>query len=154
LTASTIFTPTCPAGFQITQYRTPIASGGHVDVVLDSGAAKRVSLAHIQLEQDSGKTVLGSGALERLVDLNRAGSALMEIVSNADMRSAAEAGAYVRHMQRLLRAVDSCAANMDQGDLRCDVNVSVRRAGVAQFGERVEIKNVNSVRFPRQRNRL
>jgi aspartyl-tRNA(Asn)/glutamyl-tRNA(Gln) amidotransferase subunit B len=136
-----------PAGFQITQYRKPIASGGHVDVVLDSGVAKRVSLAHIQLEQDSGKTVLGSGALERLVDLNRAGSALMEIVSNADMRSAAEAGAYVRHMQRLLRAVDSCAANMDQGDLRCDVNVSVRRAGVAQFGERVEIKNVNSVRF-------
>lgn len=136
-----------PAGFQITQHRTPLASGGHVDLVLDSGARKRVSLAHIQLEQDSGKTVLGNSAHERLVDLNRAGSALMEIVSNADLASAAEAGAYVRHMQRLLRAIDACAANMDQGDLRCDVNVSVCRADAARWGDRVEIKNVNSVRF-------
>jgi aspartyl-tRNA(Asn)/glutamyl-tRNA(Gln) amidotransferase subunit B len=136
-----------PAGYQITQHRVPVASGGHVDLVLDNGARKRVTLAHIQLEQDSGKSVLGNTVDERLVDLNRAGSALMEIVSNADLCSADEAGSYVRHMQRLLRAIDACTANMEQGDLRCDVNVSVNRVDSPAWGKRVEIKNVNSIRF-------
>ena len=135
-----------PQGYQITQLYHPIVGEGALTVEPDGGAPKSIGIERIHLEQDAGKSVHDGHATMTYVDLNRSGCALMEIVSKPDMRSPAEAGAYVRKLRSLLRYVGSCDGNMEEGSMRADVNVSVRKAG-APFGTRTETKNVNSVRY-------
>ena len=135
-----------PQGYQISQLYHPIVGEGWLDVEPDGEAPKRIGIERLHLEQDAGKSVHDSHATMTYVDLNRSGCALMEIVSKPDMRSPAQAGAYVRSLRSLLRYVGSCDGNMEEGSMRADVNVSVRRPGEA-FGTRTETKNVNSVRF-------
>ncbi|WP_353197886.1 Asp-tRNA(Asn)/Glu-tRNA(Gln) amidotransferase subunit GatB [Sandarakinorhabdus sp.] len=140
------FYPDLPQGYQISQLYHPIVGEGHLDITLDDGITKRIGIERIHLEQDAGKSVHDLHPTMSYVDLNRCGCALMEIVSKPDIRSPAEAGAYVAALRQLLRYVGSCDGNMDEGSMRADVNVSVRKAG-AEFGTRTETKNVNSVRF-------
>ena len=135
-----------PQGYQISQLFHPIVGEGHLDIEPDGEAPKRVGIERLHLEQDAGKSVHDAHATMTFVDLNRSGCALMEIVSKPDLRSPAQAGAYVRALRSLLRYVGSCDGNMEEGSMRADVNVSVRRPG-AEFGTRTETKNVNSVRF-------
>ena len=139
-----------PQGYQISQLYHPIVGEGAIDIALDEkdpdGAAKRIGIERIHVEQDAGKLMHDQHPTMSYVDLNRSGVALMEIVSKPDMRSPAEAGAYVRKLRTILRYVGSCDGNMEEGSMRADVNVSVRRPG-AEFGTRTETKNVNSVRF-------
>jgi len=143
------FYPDLPAGYQISQYSRPIVGRGSIEVDLPDGAVRVVGITRLHLEQDAGKSLHDQDPAFTFVDLNRAGVGLMEIVSEPDMRSAEEAGAYVRKLRSILRYIGSCDGNMDEGSLRCDVNVSVRRPG-APLGTRCEIKNVNSVRFLQQ----
>ncbi|EPQ58946.1 Glutamyl-tRNA Gln amidotransferase B subunit [Gloeophyllum trabeum ATCC 11539] len=131
-----------PAGYQITQHYAPIATGGHLDLA----AGRSVRIKQIQIEQDTGKSTYDARRRVSLIDLNRAGTGLMEIVSEPDMRSPEEAGTYLRTLQALLRSVGSSDGNMEQGSLRCDVNVSVNKPG-EPLGTRCEIKNLNSVKF-------
>ncbi|MGD9538149.1 MAG: Asp-tRNA(Asn)/Glu-tRNA(Gln) amidotransferase subunit GatB [Alphaproteobacteria bacterium] len=140
------FYPDLPAGYQISQYSRPIVGKGEVLIDLPDGTAKPVGITRLHLEMDAGKSVHDIRPDATLIDLNRAGVALMEIVSEPDLRSPEEAGAYVRKLRSLLRYIDTCDGNMEEGSMRCDVNVSVRRPGET-FGTRCEIKNVNSVRF-------
>jgi len=140
------FYPDLPQGYQISQLYHPIGGEGWLDIELDDGTKKRIGVERIHLEQDAGKSVHDLHPTMSYVDLNRSGCALMEIVSRPDIRSPAEAGAYVAALRQLLRYVGSCDGNMDEGSMRADVNVSVRKAG-AEFGTRTETKNVNSVRF-------
>ena len=143
------FYPDLPQGYQISQLYHPIVGEGEIEILLDEkdeGSAKRVGIERIHLEQDAGKLMHDQHPSSSYVDLNRCGVALMEIVSKPDMRSPEEAGAYVRKLRSILRYVGSCDGNMEQGSMRADVNVSVRKAG-EPFGTRCEIKNVNSVRF-------
>ncbi len=135
-----------PQGYQISQLYHPIVGEGHLDIEPDGEPATRVGIERLHLEQDAGKSVHDAHATMTFVDLNRSGCALMEIVSKPDIRSPAQAGAYVRALRSLLRYVGSCDGNMEEGSMRADVNVSVRRPGAA-FGTRTETKNVNSVRF-------
>jgi aspartyl-tRNA(Asn)/glutamyl-tRNA(Gln) amidotransferase subunit B len=135
-----------PQGYQITQLYHPIVGEGALTVEPDGAAPKSIGIERIHIEQDAGKSVHDGHATMTYVDLNRSGCALMEIVSKPDMRSPAEAGAYVRKLRSLLRYVGSCDGNMEEGSMRADVNVSVRKAG-APFGTRTETKNVNSVRY-------
>ncbi len=135
-----------PQGYQITQLYHPIVGEGALTVEPEGAAPKSIGIERIHLEQDAGKSVHDGHATMTFVDLNRSGCALMEIVSKPDMRSPAEAGAYVRKLRSLLRYVGSCDGNMEEGSMRADVNVSVRKAG-APFGTRTETKNVNSVRY-------
>src|SRR3954452_9334670 len=138
-----------PQGYQISQLYHPIVGEGEIEILLDEkdeGSAKRVGIERIHLEQDAGKLMHDQHPNFSYVDLNRSGVALMEIVSKPDMRSPEEAGAYVRKLRAILRYVGSCDGNMDQGSMRADVNVSVRKPG-EPFGTRTETKNVNSVRF-------
>ncbi|MBV8685894.1 MAG: Asp-tRNA(Asn)/Glu-tRNA(Gln) amidotransferase subunit GatB [Alphaproteobacteria bacterium] len=138
-----------PQGYQISQLYHPIVGEGEVEILTDEkdeGSAKRIGIERIHLEQDAGKLMHDQHPSMSYVDLNRSGVALMEIVSKPDMRSPEEAGAYIRKLRSILRYVGSCDGNMEQGSMRADVNVSVRRPG-AQFGTRTETKNVNSVRF-------
>jgi aspartyl-tRNA(Asn)/glutamyl-tRNA(Gln) amidotransferase subunit B len=138
-----------PQGYQISQLYHPIVGEGEIEILLDekdAGSAKRVGIERIHLEQDAGKLMHDQHPSMSYVDLNRSGVALMEIVSKPDMRSPEEAGAYVRKLRSILRYVGSCDGNMEQGSMRADVNVSVRRPG-QPFGTRTETKNVNSVRF-------
>ena len=135
-----------PQGYQISQLYHPIVGEGYLDIEPDGEAPKRVGIERLHLEQDAGKSVHDGHATMTYVDLNRSGCALMEIVSKPDLRSPAQAGAYVRALRSLLRYVGSCDGNMEEGSMRADVNVSVRRPGEA-FGTRTETKNVNSVRF-------
>jgi aspartyl-tRNA(Asn)/glutamyl-tRNA(Gln) amidotransferase subunit B len=135
-----------PQGYQISQLYHPIVGEGHLDIEPDGEAPKRVGIERLHLEQDAGKSVHDGHATMTYVDLNRSGCALMEIVSKPDLRSPAQAGAYVRALRSLLRYVGSCDGNMEEGSMRADVNVSVRKAG-DPFGTRTETKNVNSVRF-------
>ena len=135
-----------PQGYQISQLYHPIVGEGYLDIEPDGEAPKRIGIERLHLEQDAGKSVHDAHATMTFVDLNRSGCALMEIVSKPDLRSPAQAGAYVRSLRSLLRYVGSCDGNMEEGSLRADVNVSVRKAG-APFGTRTETKNVNSVRF-------
>ena len=135
-----------PQGYQISQLYHPIVGEGSLTVEPDGAAPKAIGIERIHLEQDAGKSVHDGHATMSYVDLNRSGCALMEIVSKPDLRSPAEAGAYVRKLRTLLRYVGSCDGNMEEGSMRADVNVSVRKAGAA-FGTRTETKNVNSVRF-------
>ena len=135
-----------PQGYQISQLYHPIVGEGHLDIEPEGEAPKRVGIERLHLEQDAGKSVHDAHPAMTFVDLNRSGCALMEIVSKPDIRSPAQAGAYVRALRSLLRYVGSCDGNMEEGSMRADVNVSVRRPGAA-FGTRTETKNVNSVRF-------
>lgn len=138
-----------PAGYQISQFQHPVVGEGTIDIELDDGSIRTIGIERIHLEQDAGKSVHDLHPSLSFVDLNRAGVALMEIVSRPDMRSPQEAGAYVATLRSILRAVGSCDGNMQEGSMRADVNVSVRRPGDG-FGTRCEIKNVNSIRFIQQ----
>ena len=140
------FYPDLPQGYQISQYKHPIVGEGVVLVDLSPTEQIKVGIERLHLEQDAGKSLHDLGANDSHVDLNRSGVALMEIVSKPDMRSAAEAKAYVTKLRTILRYLGTCDGNMEQGSLRADINVSVRRPGGA-FGTRCEIKNVNSIRF-------
>lgn len=138
-----------PAGYQISQYLHPIVGKGQLKIDLPDGETKIIGITRLHLEQDAGKSLHDQHPNRTYVDLNRAGVALMEIVSEPDIRSPEEAGAYIRKLRSILRYIGSCDGNMEQGNLRCDVNISVRRPG-AELGTRCEIKNVNSVRFVMQ----
>jgi aspartyl-tRNA(Asn)/glutamyl-tRNA(Gln) amidotransferase subunit B len=140
------FYPDLPQGYQISQFKDPIVGEGEVEVEIDDGETIVVRIERIHLEQDAGKSIHDLSPTETFVDLNRAGVALMEIVSRPDIRSAKEAAAYLTKLRGILRALGTCDGNMDEGSLRADVNVSVRRHG-QPFGTRCEIKNVNSMRF-------
>ena len=138
-----------PQGYQISQLYHPLVGEGQITVLTDEkdeGSAKTIGIERIHVEQDAGKLMHDQHPTMSYVDLNRSGVALMEIVSKPDMRSPAEAGAYLRKLRAILRYVGSCDGNMEEGSMRADVNVSVRKPG-AEFGTRTETKNVNSVRF-------
>ncbi|MBA3810381.1 MAG: Asp-tRNA(Asn)/Glu-tRNA(Gln) amidotransferase subunit GatB, partial [Caulobacteraceae bacterium] len=143
------FYPDLPQGYQISQYKDPIVGQGEIEVERDDGSAFTVRIERLHLEQDAGKSIHDADPGSTLVDLNRAGTALMEIVSHPDMRSAEEAAAYVKKVRAILRYLGSCDGDMEKGNLRADVNVSVRRPG-APLGTRCEIKNVNSYRYIQQ----
>jgi aspartyl-tRNA(Asn)/glutamyl-tRNA(Gln) amidotransferase subunit B len=138
-----------PAGYQISQFTRPIVGKGRVTLDLADGSTREVGITRLHLEQDAGKSLHDQHPTLTYVDLNRAGVALMEIVSEPDLRSAEEAGAYLRKLRSILRYLGTCDGNMEEGSLRCDCNVSVRRPG-APLGTRCEIKNVNSIRYVMQ----
>ena len=141
------FYPDLPKGYQISQYELPIVVGGHMDIVLEDATTKRIGITRAHLEEDAGKSLHeGLGACSG-IDLNRAGTPLIEIVSEPDMRSAKEAVAYLKKIHTLVRYLEICDGNMQEGSFRCDANVSVRRRGAQEFGTRAEIKNLNSFRF-------
>jgi len=143
------FYPDLPPGYQISQYQQPIVGRGQIALDLPDGRARTIGITRLHLEQDAGKSLHDQHPTETYVDLNRAGIGLMEIVSEPDLRSAEEAGIYLRKLRSLLRYLGTCDGNMEEGSLRCDCNVSVRRPG-APLGTRCEIKNLNSVRFVMQ----
>lgn len=136
-----------PKGYQISQFDLPIIGTGHVDIQLDDGTQKRIGITRAHLEEDAGKSLHEDFHGMSGIDLNRAGTALLEIVSEPDMRSAKEAVAYLKTLHSLVRYLGICDGNMQEGSFRCDVNISLRPQGSAQFGTRAEIKNVNSFRF-------
>ena len=144
------FYPDLPKGYQISQYELPIVAQGSLDIVLDDGQVKRVGITRAHLEEDAGKSLHEGLPGVTGVDLNRAGTPLVEIVSEPDMRSSAEAVAYARALHALVVWLDICDGNMQEGSFRCDANVSVRPAGDERLGTRVEIKNLNSFRFLQQ----
>jgi aspartyl-tRNA(Asn)/glutamyl-tRNA(Gln) amidotransferase subunit B len=139
------FYPDLPAGYQISQYQQPLVGHGRVLLDLPDGTVREIGITRLHLEQDAGKSLHDQHPSQSLVDLNRAGVALMEIVSEPDLRSAEEAGIYLRKLRSILRYLGTCDGNMEEGSLRCDCNVSVRRPG-ADLGTRCEIKNLNSIR--------
>src|SRR5580693_3621583 len=140
------FYPDLPPGYQISQYKSPIVGEGEVVVDMPDGETVRIGIERLHLEQDAGKSLHDQHATMSFVDLNRSGDALMEIVSKPDLRSAEEARAYVTKLRTILRYLGTCDGDMEKGNLRADVNVSVRRPG-EPLGTRCEIKNVNSIRF-------
>src|SRR5499427_10319854 len=139
------FYPDLPQGYQISQYKRPIVGEGSIEVDVD-GQTVRVGIERLHLEQDAGKLIHDQHPEQTLVDLNRAGVALMEIVSKPDLRSAKQAQAYVSKLRSILRYLGTSDGDMEKGNLRADLNVSVRRAGDNALGTRCEIKNVNSIR--------
>jgi aspartyl-tRNA(Asn)/glutamyl-tRNA(Gln) amidotransferase subunit B len=141
------FYPDLPKGYQISQYELPIVAEGSIDVVLDDGTHKRVGVTRAHLEEDAGKSLHEGLPGVSGIDLNRAGTPLVEIVSEPDMRSAKEAVAYMKKVHTLVRYLEICDGNMQEGSFRCDANVSVRRKGAEKYGTRAEIKNLNSFRF-------
>ena len=143
------FYPDLPQGYQISQYQQPVVGEGKVTVDLPDGSSRDVGITRLHLEQDAGKSLHDQHPTMTMVDLNRAGVALMEIVSEPDMRSSEEAGAYLAKLRSILRYLGTCDGNMQEGSMRADVNVSVRRPG-EPYGTRCEIKNVNSIRFVKQ----
>jgi aspartyl-tRNA(Asn)/glutamyl-tRNA(Gln) amidotransferase subunit B len=140
------FYPDLPKGYQITQDKTPICIGGQVIVKTESGEEKSIGLTRIHMEEDAGKSIHDVDVYDTLVDLNRAGVPLLEIVSEPDIRSSQEAYAYLTEVRKLVRYLDICDGNMEEGSMRCDANVSVRLKGSAIFGTKVEVKNMNSIR--------
>ena len=141
------FYPDLPKGYQISQFELPIVEHGHLDIDLAEGDAKRIGITRMHLEEDAGKSVHDLGSDDQShVDLNRAGVPLMEIVSEPDLRTSEEAGAYLRKLRAVLQFIDVSSADMEKGQMRCDANVSVRRKGDEKLGTRCEIKNLNSVR--------
>jgi len=138
-----------PQGYQISQFKDPIVGEGVLRIVLADGSTRDIGIERLHLEQDAGKSMHDQHPSKSYIDLNRTGVALMEIVSCPDMRSAAEAAAYVRKLRSILRYIGTCDGNMEEGSLRADVNVSVRRPG-EEFGTRTETKNLNSLRFIQQ----
>jgi len=143
------FYPDLPQGYQISQYLEPVVGHGTLHLDLPDGGSKAVGITRLHLEQDAGKSLHDQDPERTFVDLNRSGVALMEIVSEPDMRSAEEAGAYLGKLRSILRYLGTCDGNMEQGSMRADINVSVRRPG-GELGTRCEIKNVNSIRFVQQ----
>jgi len=143
------FYPDLPAGYQISQYLQPIVGHGRVTLDMPDGTVRKIGITRLHLEQDAGKSLHDQHPSLTYVDLNRAGVALMEIVSEPDLRSAEEAGLYLRKLRSILRYLGTCDGNMEEGSLRCDCNVSVRRPG-EPLGTRSEIKNLNSIRYVMQ----
>ena len=141
------FYPGLPKGYQISQYELPIVAEGALDIVLDDGTRKRIGITRAHLEEDAGKSLHEGLPGQSGIDLNRAGTPLIEIVSEPDLRSAKEAIAYMKKVHTLVRYLEICDGNMQEGSFRCDANVSVRRRGAEKFGTRAEIKNLNSFRF-------
>src|SRR6202795_564363 len=141
------FYPDLPQGYQISQYKSPIVGEGEVIVELAGGESVSVGIERLHLEQDAGKSLHDQSPTLSLVDLNRSGVALMEIVSKPDIRSSEQAKAYVAKLRSILRYLGTCDGDMEKGSLRADVNVSVRKAGVTELGTRCEIKNMNSIAF-------
>ena len=139
-----------PQGYQISQYEAPIVGEGTILLDLPDGSSRAVGIERLHLEQDAGKSLHDQHPAKSYIDLNRSGVALMEIVSKPDMRSPEEAGAYLKKLRSILRYLGTCDGNMDEGSMRCDVNVSVRPVGEEGYRTRCEIKNVNSVRFVMQ----
>ena len=143
------FYPDLPQGYQISQYSQPVVGRGAVEIALEDGTRRTVGITRLHLEQDAGKSLHDRDPRKTWVDLNRAGVALMEIVTEPDMRSPEEAAAFMAKLRSILRYLGTCDGNMQEGSLRADVNVSVRRPG-GELGTRCEIKNLNSIRFIRQ----
>ncbi|MBM5811253.1 MAG: Asp-tRNA(Asn)/Glu-tRNA(Gln) amidotransferase subunit GatB [Gammaproteobacteria bacterium] len=141
------FYPDLPKGYQISQYELPIVSGGAVTIVLEDGSRKRIGVTRAHLEEDAGKSLHEGLGEWTGIDLNRAGTPLLEIVSEPELRSAREAIAYMKKIHTLVRYLGICDGNMQEGSFRCDANVSVRPVGASEFGTRCEIKNLNSFRF-------
>jgi aspartyl-tRNA(Asn)/glutamyl-tRNA(Gln) amidotransferase subunit B len=141
------FYPDLPKGYQISQYELPIVAQGSVEIVLDDGTVKRVGITRAHLEEDAGKSLHEGLPGVTGIDLNRAGTPLLEIVSEPELRSAKEAVAYMKKVHTLVRYLEICDGNMQEGSFRCDANVSVRPLGAPRFGTRAEIKNLNSFRF-------
>ena len=141
------FYPDLPKGYQISQYELPIVEDGSVDILLDDGTRKTIGVTRAHLEEDAGKSLHEGFGAHSGIDLNRAGTPLLEIVSEPDMRSAREAIAYMKKIHTLVRYLDICDGNMQEGSFRCDANVSVRHKGKHEYGTRCEIKNLNSFRF-------
>ncbi len=144
------FYPDLPFGYQISQFKDPIVGEGIVTLDMPDGSVREIGIERLHLEQDAGKSIHDMDPHRTYVDLNRAGVALMEIVSRPDIRGSEEAGLYVAKMRSILRYLGTCDGNMEEGSLRADVNVSVRKMGETVLGTRCEIKNVNSIRFIRQ----
>jgi len=147
------FYPDLPKGYQISQFELPVCEHGHLDIATEAGGAKRIGITRIHMEEDAGKLLHGEGAESTggsLVDLNRAGTPLLEIVSEPDMRSSDEAIAYLKQLHQIVVYLGICDGNLEEGSFRCDANVSVRPRGQAAFGTRAELKNINSFRFIKQ----
>mgnify|MGYP001274771335 FL=1 len=142
------FYPDLPQGYQISQFKQPIVGEGFLEIEVSDGA-KKIGIERLHLEQDAGKSIHDQHPSRSFIDLNRSGVALMEIVSKPDIRSGEEAGAYLKKLRSIVRYLGTCDGNMQEGSLRCDVNVSVRKPG-GELGTRCEIKNVNSIRFVQQ----
>ncbi len=140
------FYPDLPKGYQISQYELPLCLAGRIDIVTEAGGPKRIRLTRIHMEEDTGKNIHDAHGDSSLVDFNRCGVPLLEIVSEPDIRSAAEAGAYLRKLRTILQYLEICDGNMEEGSFRCDANVSIRRPGATELGTKVEIKNMNSFR--------
>ncbi|MBI1838008.1 MAG: Asp-tRNA(Asn)/Glu-tRNA(Gln) amidotransferase subunit GatB [Flavobacteriia bacterium] len=140
------FYPDLPKGYQITQDKTPICTGGAVIIKTEDGQEKSIGITRIHMEEDAGKSIHDVDVFDTLVDLNRAGVPLVEIVSEPDIRSSQEAYNYVSEIRKLVRYLDICDGNMEEGSLRCDANVSVNLKGAKEFGTKVEVKNMNSIR--------
>ena len=140
------FYPDLPKGYQISQYELPIVRGGHVQISAE-GATRRIGITRAHLEEDAGKSMHDAAAGRSGIDLNRAGIPLLEIVSEPDMRSAAEAAAYMHAVHAIVCYLDICDGNLQNGSFRCDANISVRPQGQRSLGTRVELKNLNSFRF-------
>ncbi len=135
-----------PKGYQITQDKTPICEGGYISIKQTDGSEKKINLIRIHMEEDAGKSIHDIDPFDTLIDLNRAGVPLVEIVSAPDLRSGEEAYKYLTEVRKLVRYLEICDGNMEEGSLRCDANVSVRLKGAAEFGKRTEVKNMNSIR--------
>ncbi|MDX5437555.1 MAG: Asp-tRNA(Asn)/Glu-tRNA(Gln) amidotransferase subunit GatB, partial [Pontibacter sp.] len=140
------FYPDLPKGYQITQDKTPICTNGHLVVKNADGEEKRIGITRIHMEEDAGKSMHLAGEVETLVDFNRAGVPLIEIVSEPDIRDSEEAYNYLMEIKRLVRYLEICDGNMEEGSLRCDANISVMLKGSPLFGTKVEVKNMNSFR--------
>lgn len=140
------FYPDLPKGYQITQDKNPICVGGVVPITLADGTTKNVQLTRIHMEEDAGKSMHLAGETDTLVDFNRAGTPLIEIVSEPDMRTSEEAYAFLTEIKKLVKYLDICDGNMEEGSLRCDANVSIMLKGASEYGKKVEVKNMNSFR--------
>jgi len=144
------FYPDLPKGYQISQFELPIVHDGYLDIELEDGSSKRIGITRAHLEEDAGKSLHENFMGKTGIDLNRAGTPLLEIVSEPDMRSAKEAVAYMKKIHSLVRYLGISDGNMQEGSFRCDANVSIRPLGQDEFGTRAEIKNINSFRFVEQ----
>ncbi|ALJ00558.1 Asp-tRNA(Asn)/Glu-tRNA(Gln) amidotransferase subunit GatB [Rufibacter tibetensis] len=140
------FYPDLPKGYQITQDKTPICTKGHLDIKTKEGGEKRIGITRIHMEEDAGKSMHLAGETETLVDLNRAGTPLIEIVSEPDIRDSEEAYAYLTQIKKLVQYLEICDGNMEEGSLRCDANISVMKKCADKWGTKVEVKNMNSFR--------
>ncbi|MFH2092007.1 MAG: Asp-tRNA(Asn)/Glu-tRNA(Gln) amidotransferase subunit GatB [Pseudomonadota bacterium] len=138
------FYPDLPKGYQISQYAQPIAEHGHLDIQTESGGARTIGITRIHMEEDAGKLIHDPVRAKSMVDLNRTGVPLIEIVSDPDIRTAQQAGAYLRKLHAILKYIDVCDGNMEEGSFRCDANISLRPVGQEAFGIRTELKNLNS----------